>query len=66
MRSPSEDRLRAMAITLAGLSVAFALLSLVIGPDAYPLPGVTKDPANGPWALQVLADMKWLALLEDA
>jgi hypothetical protein len=40
-----------MAITLAGLSVAFALVSLVIGPDAYPLPGVTKDPANGPWIL---------------
>lgn len=51
MRRPSEDRLRAMAITLAGLSVAFALVSLVIGPDAYPLPGVTRDPANGPWAL---------------
>jgi signal transduction histidine kinase len=51
MRRLSEDRLRAMAITLAGLSVAFALVSLVIGPDAYPLPGVTKDPASGPWAL---------------
>jgi hypothetical protein len=66
MRRLSEDRLRAMAVTITGLSVAFSLVSLVIGPDAYPLPGVTKDPANGLWALQVLADMKWLALLEDA
>ena len=29
----------------------FALVSLVIGPDAYPLPGVTKDPSNGLWVL---------------
>ena len=51
MRNQSEDRLRALAVTLAGLSVAFALVSLLIGPDAYPLPGVTKDPTNGPWIL---------------
>ncbi len=51
MRRPSEDWLPAMAITIAGLSVAFALVSLVIGPDAYPLAGVPKDPANGPWTL---------------
>ena len=51
MRRPSEDRLQAMAITITGLSVAFALVSLVIGPDAYPLPGVAQDPANGPWTL---------------
>jgi signal transduction histidine kinase len=51
MRGSSEDRLRAMAITITGLSVAFSLVCLVIGPDAYPLPGVTNDPANGPWTL---------------
>lgn len=51
MRGAGEGQVRAVAIAVTGLSVAFALVSLVIGPDAYPLPGVPKDPANGPWTL---------------
>ena len=52
-QAPADDRpLRRIAVALTGASITFALISLLIGPDAYPLPDVPSDPAkSGVWTL---------------
>lgn len=49
-----DTALRRVAVLLTGAVIVFALISLRIGPGAYPLPGVVSDPAeNGAWTLVI-------------
>lgn len=47
-----DPALRWIAVVLVGTSITFALIALLIGPGAHPLPDVPNDPAeNGAWTL---------------